>query len=49
MVVVSNNNLKPEVWDCNLDAWLSTFEGNVWFVPGTYDQIEAWWDWEKVQ
>lgn len=54
MVIVYSSNLKPEYWDCNLDSWLDVYKPEgasacVMFVPGTYDQIEAWWDWEKVQ
>lgn len=45
MVVIWNANLKAEYWDANLDIWLESFEGNVWFVPGT--DVEAHWNWEK--
>ena len=53
MIVVYTDNLKPEMWDCNLDSWLENWSSNgisacVMFVPGTYDEIEKWWDWEKV-
>lgn len=49
MVIIYNQNLKPEYWDANLDCWLETWQCEgasdcVWFVPGT--DVEAHWNWE---
>lgn len=48
MVIVYSKYLKPEYWDCNLDFWLENWKGEgpsacVWFVPGTIEEIEAWY------
>lgn len=41
-----------EYFDVNLDIWMDVINLNydcVWFVPGTYDEIESYLDLGKVE